>query len=149
MAGVSNSPASAVWGVRFVLSALKTGFREVRFHLSGGSYDPFVVEGEGIVNRPLESALVALNQWLPVGSSLRTASTAKGLVTTAVSGNPGGPTVILDNEQAKARTVKLRAARTLSIAVLTATRSGLIRETLPARHGAVKLRLAGNSIVAV
>ena len=41
--GVRTARASAVWGVRFVLSALKTGFREVRFHLSGGSYDPFVV----------------------------------------------------------------------------------------------------------
>jgi len=149
MAGVSNSPASAVWAVRFVLSALKTGFREVRFHLSGGSYDPFVVEGEEIVNRPLESALVALNQWLPVGSSLRTASAAKGLVTTAVSGDPGGPGVILDNEQARARTVKLSAAHSLAIAVLTATRTGLLKATLPARHGRVKLRVAGNSIVAV
>ncbi len=149
VAGVSNSPASAVWAVRFVLSALKTGFREVRFHLSGGSYDPFVVEGEQIINRPLESALVALNQWLPVGSSLRTASAAKGLVTTAVSGNPGGPAIILDNEQARALTVKLPAPHSLAIAVLSATRTGLTRETLPARHGRVKLRLAGNSIVAV
>jgi hypothetical protein len=149
MPGVSNSPASAVWAVRFVLSALKTGFREVRFHLSGGSYDPFVVEGEEIVDRPLESALVALNQWLPVGSSLRTVSSAGGLVTTAVSGDPGGPALILDNERARARTVKLPAAHPLAIAVLTATRTGLLKATLPARHGRVKLRLAPNSVVAV
>jgi len=38
--GVSDSPASAVWAVRFVLAALETGFREVRFHFSGGPYDP-------------------------------------------------------------------------------------------------------------
>ncbi len=149
IAGVSNSPASAVWAVRFVLSALKTGFREVRFHLSGGSYDPFVVEGEQIVNRPLESALVALNQWLPVGSSLRTVSDVKGLLTSAVSGDPGGPTVILDNKRARAQTVVLPAAHTLAIAVLSATQAGLIRETLPARHGRVKLRVAANSVVAV
>jgi hypothetical protein len=149
MPGVSNSPASAVWAVRFVLNALKTGFREVRFHLSGGSYDPFVVEGETIVNRPLESALVALNQWLPVGSSLRTASVAKGLVTTAVSGDPSGPALILDNESARARTVKLPAAHAVAIAVLTATRAGLVKATLPARHGRVKIRMAGNSVVAV
>jgi hypothetical protein len=149
IAGVSNSPASAVWAVRFVLSALKTGFREVRFHLSGGSYDPFVVEGEEILDRPLESALVALNQWLPVGSSLRTVSAVKGLLTTAVSGDPGGPAVILDNERARAQTVKLPAAHTLAITVLSATRAGLLKETLTARHGRVKLRVAGNSIVAV
>ncbi len=149
IAGVSNSPASAVWAVRFVLSALKTGFHEVRFHMSGGPYDPFFVRGEEVVARPLESALVALNQWLPVGSSLRTASTAKGLVTTAVSGDPGGPGLILDNERARARTVVLPAAHTLAIAVLTAARTGLTKATLPARHGRVKLRVAGNSVVAV
>jgi hypothetical protein len=121
----------------------------VRFHLSGGSYDPFVVEGETIVNRPLESALVALNQWLPVGSSLRTASAAKGLVTTAVSGDPDGPALILDNESARARIVKLPAAHALAISVLTATRTGLEKATLPARHGRVKLRMAANSVVAV
>ncbi len=149
IAGVSNSPASAVWAVRFVLNALKTGFREVRFHLSGGSYDPFVVEGEEIVDRPLESALVALNQWLPVGSSLRTVSAVKGLVTTAVSGDPGGPGVILDNERVRAQNVVLAAAHTLAVAVLSAKQAGLVRETLPARHGRVKLRVAGNSVVAV
>ena len=70
--GVSDSPAAAVWAVRFVLSALKTGFQEVRFHFSGGAYDPFVMRGPELVARPLESALVALNQWLVPGSSLRT-----------------------------------------------------------------------------
>jgi hypothetical protein len=135
--------------VRFVLSALKTGFREVRFHLSGGAYDPFVVEGEEIVDRPLESALVALNQWLPVGSSLRTASAAKGLVTTAVSGDPAGPAEILDNERARPRTVTLPAAHAVAVEVLTAARAGLLKATLPARHGRIKLRLAGNSVVAL
>jgi len=45
--------------------------------------------------------------------------------------------------------VKLSAAHSLAIAVLTATRTGLLKATLPARHGRVKLRVAGNSIVAV
>lgn len=149
IAGVSNSPASAVWAVRFVLSALKTGFREVRFHLSGGPYDPFSVRGEEVVAQPLDSALVALNQWLPVGSSLRTVTDVRGLITTAVSGDPGGPGLILDNERAKARTVVLPAAHTLAIAVLTAAQAGLLKEAFPARHGRVKLRVPGNSIVAV
>src|ERR1700677_41165 len=37
VAGVSDSPAAAVWAVRFVLSALDTGFREVRFHFSANT----------------------------------------------------------------------------------------------------------------
>jgi hypothetical protein len=135
--------------VRFVLSALKTGFQEVRFHLSGGPYDPFSVRGEEVVDQPLESGLVALNQWLPVGSSLRTVTAVRGLVTTAVSGDPGGPEVILDNERSRAQTVVLPAAHTLAVAVLTAKRAGVLREALPARHGRVKLRVAGNSVVAV
>ena len=105
MVGVSNSPAAAVWAVRFVLSALKTGFREVRFHLSGGSYDPFLVRGEQVVEEPLESALVALNRWLPVGSSLRTVSLGGGPMSTGVSGDPGGPAVIIDNERRERRTL--------------------------------------------
>jgi hypothetical protein len=148
IAGVSDSPAAAVWAVRFVLSALKTGFGEVRFHISGGSYDPFFVRGEEVVDQPLESALVALNEWLPVGSSLRTVTGMRGLVTTAVSGNPRGPQFIFDNEQARAQTVVLPAAHTVVVAVLSAARAGLLTETLPARHGRVKLRVAGNSVVA-
>jgi hypothetical protein len=149
IAGVSDSPAAAVWAVRFVLSALKTGFREVRFHISGGSYDPFFVRGEAVVARPLESALVALNQWLPVGSSLRTVTGVRGLVTTAVSGDPRGPRAILYNEQARAQTVVLAAAHPVVVEVLSAARAGLLTETLRASHGRVKLRVAGNTVVAV
>ncbi len=149
VAGVSDSPASAVWAVRFVLSALKTGFREVRFHLSGGSYDPFLVRGEQVVEQPLESALVALNRWLPVGSSLRTASAARGLLATAVSGDPGGPRFIFDNEQARAQTLELPATHPTVVAALSAARAGLLTETLPARHGRIALRLPANSVLAV
>ena len=149
IAGVSNSPASAVWAVGFVLSALKTGFQEVRFHISGGAYDPFSVRGEGVVDQPLESALVALNEWLPVGSSLRTVAGVRGLVTTAVSGDPSGPRVIFENEQTRAQTVVLPATQSVVVAVLSAARAGLLTETLPAHHGRVKLHVAGNSVVAV
>ncbi len=76
--GVSDSPASAVWAVRFVLSALKTGLREVRFHFAGGAYDPFIVRGQEVIDRPLDSAMVALNQWLPVGSSLQSLTGREG-----------------------------------------------------------------------
>jgi hypothetical protein len=149
VAGVSDSPASAVWAVRFVLSALKAGFREVRFHLSGGSYDPFFLRGEEIVDQPIESALVALNRWLPIGSSVRALASRRGLLTTAVSSDPGGPTVILDNERAHARSVMLAATHPVVVAVLSSARAGLLTETLPVRHGRVRLRVASNTIVAV
>jgi hypothetical protein len=148
IAGVSNSPAAGVWAVRFVLSALKTGFGEVRFHLSGASYDPFSVRGAGVLRRPLESALFALNRWLPVGSSLRTATGAPGLLETAVSGTPGGRRMILDNEQARAQTIVLPAAHTVAVESLSATRPGLGTLTLRPHGGHITIRVSANSVLA-
>ncbi len=85
VAGVSNSPASGVWAVRFVLNALLTGFQEVRFHSSGAPYDPFVVSGEQVLERPLDAALTALSQWLPLGATLRTLHRVPGLVAYGVT----------------------------------------------------------------
>jgi hypothetical protein len=146
--GVSDSPAAAVWAVRFVLSALKTGFREVRFHFAGDPYDPFVVQGATVVARPLESALVALNQWLPVGGSLRTVPGVRELVATVLA-QPGGKNVlVLDNERAKARPVVVRNARSVHLAILSPAHGGLITETLTA-SGRLPLSIAPNTVVAI
>ncbi len=153
--GVSDSPAAAVWAVRFVLAALKTGFREVRFHFSGGPYDPFTVRGEQVFARPLESALVALNQWLPVGSSLQPVAGVRGLVATAVRAPPatvpnaaGAIQLILDNEQARAQAVVLRSAQRVRVEVLSPASAGLqTREVSPSR-GRIKVVVAGNSVLA-
>jgi hypothetical protein len=148
LAGVSDSPSAAVWAVRFVLSALKAGFREVRFHFSGDPYDPFVVQGAKVVQRPLESALVAINQWLPVGSSLRSLPRVRELVATAVGEPGGGAMLIFDNEHARARPLVLRGAHLLHIAVLSPAREGLRTATVSA-HGAISLSIAPNSVLAV
>jgi hypothetical protein len=148
-AGVSDSPASAVWAVRFVLSALRTGFREVRFHFSGDPYDAFIVRGEEVLDRPLESALVALNQWLPVGSALQGVARLRGLVGIGVSGNANAAQLILDNEQARAQTVVLRTSQSVRVEVLSAARAGLRVAQLSPRHGHIKLRVAPSSVLAV
>jgi hypothetical protein len=135
--------------VRFVLSALKSGFREVRFHLSGGPYDPFIVDGSAVFARPLETALIALNRWLPVGSSLRTLSGIRGLIATAVSGVPQGRQVIFDNRQPRAQTVALPAARTVVAEILSATRGGLRTLGLRPHSGRVRLNVPGNSVVTI
>jgi hypothetical protein len=147
--GVANSPASAVWAVRFVLSALKTGFREVRFHFSGAAYDPFVVSGGSVSYRPIYSALAALNRWLPVGSSLRGASAPGGLKATALSGNPGGPQIIFDNEHSRALTATVPATHAVHVQVLSAAGSGLQTRTVPPRGGRVTVSVPGNSVLAV
>jgi hypothetical protein len=146
--GVSDSPAAAVWAVRFVISALKTGFREVRFHFAGDPYDPFVVRGGAVLVRPLESALVALNQWLPAGGSLRTVPGVRELVATALT-RPGGERVLLlDNERSQARPVLLRGAHRVHLAFLSPAHAGLITETRLA-SGRLKLSLAPNTVVAI
>jgi hypothetical protein len=148
VAGVSDSPAASVWAVRFVLSALKTGFKEVRFHFSGGPYDPFVLSGETVLNRPLESALVALGQWLPVGSSLRSV-TVRGLIATAVSQPAGTGLLILDNEHRTPQTVIVRGTSSATVETLSPTRTGVLSAQVASRHGEVKLTVAPNSVLAV
>ena len=149
VAGVSDSPAAAVWAVGFVLSALKTGFREVRFHFSGGPYDPFLVRGEEVLARPLESALVALNQWLPVGASLRTLATVPDLVATSVTEPTGATLLILDNERPHAQAVVLRGASSVSVQTLSASRTGLLSTSLVSPHARIRLAVAPNSVLAV
>jgi len=148
-AGVSDSPASAVWAVRFVLTALKTGFQEVRFHFSGDPYDPFIVRGEEVLSRPLDSALVALNQWLPVGSALHTVAGVRGLVATGVQSAPGKTLVILDNEGKRTQPLVLSGAHTVHVEVLNAARAGLHTEQLSSPTGRIKLLVARNSVLAV
>ena len=102
-----TAPPSAVWAIRYVLSALKIGFQEVRFHMSGGPYDPFVVQGSRVSERPLAIALTALNYWLPLGSSLATVSSSHGILATSVTG--GRVQLIYDNERTTAQTLVLPA----------------------------------------
>lgn len=149
VAGVSDSPASAVWAVRFVLSALKTGFREVRFHFSGDPYDPFVVSGTQVQPRPIESAMVALNQWLPVGSTVRSVQGVRELLASAIGQPSGGALLVLDNESGKARPVVLKGARSAHLQIFSAAVTGLAQVQLSAVHGRMGLTLAPNSLAVV
>ncbi len=148
VSGVSDSPAAAVWAVRFVLAAVKTGFREVRFHFSGGPYDPFIVRGEEVLARPLDSALAALNQWLPVGASLRTLA-VRGLVATAVSQPASTSLLILDNQHARAEPVVLRGVHSATVEALGPARAGVSSAQLLSPDDRLKLTVAANSVLAV
>jgi hypothetical protein len=151
VAGVSDSPAAAVWAVRFVLSALQTGFREVRFHLSGNSYDPFVVRGSEVLQRPLESALVALNTWLPVGSSVHPVPVpaTRDVFANAIATSSGAVTLVLDNRGSHSRALALRATTSLQVQALESTRGGLGSVTLSPQAGLVRLALPAQSILAI
>jgi hypothetical protein len=149
LAGVSDSPAAAVWAVRFVLNALKTGFHEVRFHFSGGAYDPFVLSGETVLTRPLDSALIALNQWLPVGSTLQSLAGVRHLVVSHIEQPSGTSITILDNESAHAQAVLLRGLSGASVQTLSPAQAGVLSAELPAPRDRLKLSIAPNSVLAV
>ncbi len=138
-AGVSDSPAAGVWALRFVLSALKTGFREVRFHFSGDPYDAFFMRGGEVVSRPLGSAMAAIDQWLAVGSTLRTVPGVRGLVATAVGRPTGGGLLILDNEGEGPRPVELRGAPSVDVSLLSAAWPGVRTQALRAKGGRIGL----------
>jgi hypothetical protein len=147
VSGVSDSPAAGVWAARFVLSALKTGFREVRFHLSGGPYDPFVVHDGAVVERPLQKALVAINQWLPLGSSLRSLVGVRGLLAIAVARPAGAPELILDNQTSHRQTAVLRSSQPVVVEALSSAYSGVRTTALRPRHTRLKLRVSPSTVL--
>jgi hypothetical protein len=146
--GVSDTPASAVWAVRFVFAALETGFGEVRFHMSGNSYDPFYMNGAEVVRRPLEGAMLALRQWLPVGSTLRTRP-AVGKVTLATIAAPGAePLLVLDNEAPKPAKLVLRGAGALH-PVQAFSPNGALGAVAPDGAGRRLVTLPANGVLAL
>jgi hypothetical protein len=148
-AGVSDTPAAAVWAVRFVLSALESGFQEVRFHSSGNPYDPFLVRGAEVLVRPLGRALAALNAWLPLGATLRTVQGAPGLLTSAVAQPGGGMVLILDNESGHARSATVRSARDVRETLVTASYGGLPSKLAHPTHGRLHISVPANSVVTI
>ena len=151
--GVSNSPASAVWGLRFGLSALEEGFEEVRFHFSGNSYDPFVVHDGQIEERPLANALVALNAWLPLGTTLHPVASkslaAKGVVAHAALRPDGSVVLMLDNESPVAARVLLRGLSAAQLTLLSSTEAGLPTRNVGSPSAQIPVAIPPNAIVAV
>jgi hypothetical protein len=151
VAGVSDEPATAVWGVRTVITALRDGFASVRFHSSGGPYDPFVVTAGGVVARPLYVGLRALAGLLAPGERLRAIPGAGALDAVAL-GRPGGETqtTLLSNYAATPRWVALEAggspARVLAVIARAPT---LERWRVAASGGRVRVELPANSVVAI
>ena len=90
----------------------------------------------------------ALNQWLPIGSSLQTLD-VRGLVATAVHEPAGTSLLILDNEHQRAQPVVLRGVRSASVEALGPTRAGLLSAELVSPRGRIKLTVAPNSVLAV
>ena len=148
-AGVSDSSASAVWALRFVLAALETGFGEVSFHLSGNPYDPFYLRGAEVVRRPAEGALVALQQWLPAGATLRAGHSVGNVAVAAISASGAQPLLILDNESPKPATLALRGAAA-AVPVQQFSPAGIAAGIVaPAGAGRFVAKLPANGVLAL
>jgi hypothetical protein len=96
----------------------------------------------------IAGACAALNQWLPVGSSLRSLD-VRGLVATAVTQTAGTGLLILDNERSLAAPVVLRGVRSVIVQTLDPARAGLLSTELISSAERIKLTVAPNSVLAV
>ncbi len=148
-AGVSDSSASAVWALRFVLAALETGFAEVSFHLSGNPYDPFYLRGGEVVRRPLEGALVALAQWLPAGATVRSGRSVGNVSVAAITANGSSPLLILDNESAKPATLALRGAASAVPVQMFSPAGSSPGVLVPAAAGRFLAKMPANAVLAL
>jgi hypothetical protein len=102
-----------------------------------------------VLARPLETALVSLNQWLPLGASVHplTAGASRHVGATAIE-QPGGRLVLLlDNEGMRRQRILLRTPEVLQEQALSAAHAGLSAQTLIPRGGRVDLSLPPNTIL--
>ncbi|HEX2703037.1 MAG TPA: hypothetical protein VHM72_06365 [Solirubrobacteraceae bacterium] len=147
--GVSDSPASAVWGLRLVINMIMSGIESVRFHSSGSSYDPFVVSGDTVTTRPLYLGLESAVRLLPVGATVTTLRTPKALSGVVVSSESGHTSYIVTSYASSAKLVTVRASGAATI--LRVSPSGAIVTTSQIDPTAGKLRvsLAPNTVAAI
>jgi hypothetical protein len=150
VAGVSNEPATAVWAVRTVITALRDGFASVRFHSSGGPYDPFVVSGGRVALRPLYVGLHAFAGVIVPGERLRAIANAAALGGVELAGPGGAETTLLSNYAATPRWVVLPAGASVVRVVAVIARAPTVeRWRLAPSGGRVRVRLPANSVVAI
>jgi hypothetical protein len=151
VAGISDEPAAAVWAVRMVLQALRDGFAAVRFHASGGAYDPFVVNAGVVTPRPLYLGLLSAAGLLRAGAVLRAIPNAASLDALAITRSDGARSFVLSNYAATPRWVTLAAPAGARVSVLSivASAPAVRRGVLVATRGRARVELPPNSVDAI
>ncbi|HLI33097.1 MAG TPA: hypothetical protein VKU89_10225 [Solirubrobacteraceae bacterium] len=147
--GISDAPASAVWAIGFVLSALESGFREVRFHSSGGYYDPFVMHGGALIERPLLPALEALNALLPIGSAVQALPGVRNLIASVIHLAGGRQELVFIDDHEHAQRLLLYARTPEDAEVFDSERPGAQRVRLLPHAGRIEVRLAAESALII
>jgi hypothetical protein len=157
--GVSDQPVSAVWALRMIVTALRDGFAAVRFHASGGSYDPFLVTGGVVALRPLYAGLAAAARLLIAGAKLQAIPNAAALDGVAITGPGARRAVVLSNYDARPVWVSLAThARARIVELTPGTPSGrkatvadygARNATVAAVRGRARVELPANSVDAI
>jgi hypothetical protein len=148
VAGVSDSPAAAVWAARLVLEALRAGFTSVRFHSSDGAYDPFTVHGGVVTTRPLELGLRAAAALLPAGARLRPIPSARPFDAVAVS-TAATVTYLLNNYGPASRPVAVPARGSVAVEAIVARAPTVLRWKAGPSGGRARVVLPPNSLTAI
>src|SRR5579863_1900935 len=146
VAGVSDGAAAAVWGARAVLEALRAGFTSIRFHSSGGRYDPFTVAGSGVSARPLYLALSAIEPLLPPGARLEWIPGAHALDGMAIA---SPRTTFLSNYGSAPLWVSVSARGSAVVVTVADSRPAVSRSTVRANGGRARVELPPDSFVAI
>jgi hypothetical protein len=148
--GVSNSPASAVWGLRLVINVVRAGILSVRFHSSGSSYDPFAVDGSTVSTRPLYAALETAVQLLPVGATVSTLRTPSSLMGILVTDPDGATTYVVTNYSSQPVDVELATSHSASVLRVQAHLPVLQPlQQANAVAGTLTVAIAPNTVVAI
>jgi hypothetical protein len=149
LAGVSNSPASAVWALRLVINALRGGIISVRFHSSASSYDPFVVSGGTVTVRPLYLGLQTAVNLLPVGAQLQSLRTPRTLLGVVVTLPDGQKTYIVSNYAHTSVAVTVHAHGKVALVRVVPVAPVVENQSTEAAAGVASVRVASNSVVAL
>ena len=158
--GVSDQPGSAVWALRMIVTALRDGFAGVRFHSSGGAYDPFVVTAGTVELRPLYAGLAAAARLLVAGAKLQAIPNAAALDGVAITGPGSRRAVVLSNYGRRPVWVSLATGGRARILELTpgtpsgrnarpAAGAGVRYATVAAVGGRARVELPANSVEAI
>jgi len=148
-AGVSNSPAAAVWALRLVLNAVRGGIQSVRFHSSGSSYDPFVVSAGAVTMRPLYYGLQTAQRLLPLGASVTSLQTPRSLMAVLVRDPGGRLAYVVTNYGRGSRTVTVRSPVGASLLTVSNTRQVVSTAGVRSFHGALTVHVAPATVVAI
>jgi hypothetical protein len=147
--GISDSPAAAVWAVRLILGALRAGFSSVRFHSSGGSYDPFALRRGALALRPLYLGLRTAASVLGSGGVLRAIPGGRSLDAVALSRRDGRVTDLLSNYSDAPRYVAVAVGAPVTVTAVIARAPTVLESRASASGGRARVQLPPNSVVAI